>query len=177
MAANGNSKAVPESGGNTQNAGGFHDPFNEDGFDEASDLGQRAGRRLRGRPLLWIRLSLTEQQKLERRERNREHAKRSRIRKKVLLDLLQDQLVALRKENVKLRAVVSEKIPDKALLSWHNVQQKRACCYFLTMRAKPPPRRPQVTGGVDELPSASVRGNLRVVCSRVHVSLWSPISG
>lgn len=59
-------------------------------------------------------LTLTEQQKLERRERNREHAKRSRIRKKVLLDLLQDQLSALRNENVKLRRVVVEKIPKHA---------------------------------------------------------------
>lgn len=30
------------------------------------------------------------------RERNREHAKKSRIRKRLLLDLLQDQLTALR---------------------------------------------------------------------------------
>ena len=37
------------------------------------------------------------------RERNREHAKKSRIRKRVLLDLLQDQLSGLRGENVKLR--------------------------------------------------------------------------
>lgn len=59
-------------------------------------------------------LTLTEQQKLERRERNREHAKRSRIRKKVLLDLLQDQLSALRSENVKLRRVVVEHIPQHA---------------------------------------------------------------
>lgn len=56
-------------------------------------------------------LSLTEQQKLERRERNREHAKRSRIRKKVLLDLLQDQLSVLRGENVRLRRLVQEKLP------------------------------------------------------------------
>jgi PAS domain S-box-containing protein len=59
-------------------------------------------------------LSLTEQQKLERRERNREHAKRSRIRKKVLLDLLQDQLSSLRAENVKLRQVIGAKVPAQA---------------------------------------------------------------
>ena len=41
-----------------------------------------------------------------RRERNREHAKKSRIRKRVLLDLLQDQLSGLRGENVKLRRYV-----------------------------------------------------------------------
>lgn len=57
---------------------------------------------------------LTMQQKIERRERNREHAKRSRIRKKVLLDTLQDQLAALRGENTKLRRVVAERIPHLA---------------------------------------------------------------
>ena len=58
---------------------------------------------------------LTDQQKVERRERNREHAKRSRIRKKVLLDSLQDQLTALRSENLKLRRVVAEKLPNLAV--------------------------------------------------------------
>lgn len=48
------------------------------------------------------------------RERNREHAKKSRIRKRVLLDLLQDQLSALRGENVKLRRVVIERLPHVA---------------------------------------------------------------
>mmetsp|Transcript_1637 Transcript_1637/g.2697 ORF Transcript_1637/g.2697 Transcript_1637/m.2697 type:complete len:294 (+) Transcript_1637:119-1000(+) len=45
------------------------------------------------------------------RERNREHAKRSRIRKRVLLETLQDQLAELREYNVKLRRVVSDNIP------------------------------------------------------------------
>ncbi len=45
------------------------------------------------------------------RERNREHAKRSRIRKRLLLDSLQDQLLLLRDENVKLRRVISERLP------------------------------------------------------------------
>ena len=53
------------------------------------------------------------QERVERRERNREHAKRSRIRKRVILDLLQDQLAALRTENVKLRRVVLERLPEK----------------------------------------------------------------
>lgn len=56
----------------------------------------------------------TDKQKLERRERNREHAKRSRIRKKFLLESLQDQVATLRNENMSLRRVVKEKIPDKA---------------------------------------------------------------
>jgi len=45
------------------------------------------------------------------RERNREHAKRSRIRKRVLLETLQDQLSGLREQNIKLRRIVVEKIP------------------------------------------------------------------
>ena len=48
------------------------------------------------------------------RERNREHAKRSRIRKRVLLDTLQDQLNALRQQNLKLRRVVADNIPHLA---------------------------------------------------------------
>jgi len=59
-------------------------------------------------------LKLTEKQKIEKRERNREHAKRSRIRKKVLLDLLSDQLNCLRAENVKLRRVITERLPHLA---------------------------------------------------------------
>jgi PAS domain S-box-containing protein len=57
---------------------------------------------------------ITEEERTERRERNREHAKRSRIRKRVILDLLQDQLGALRGENVKLRRMVMERMPEKA---------------------------------------------------------------
>ena len=58
--------------------------------------------------------NMTQQQKVERRQRNREHAKSSRIRKKVLLDSLQDQLQLLRVENSLLRQCVADKIPHKA---------------------------------------------------------------
>ena len=59
-------------------------------------------------------------QKVQRRERNREHAKRSRIRKRLLLDSLQSQLVVVREENAKLRRVLSQGLPPtkmKTLLS------------------------------------------------------------
>lgn len=46
---------------------------------------------------------MSEQQKVERRERNREHAKRSRIRKKFLLESLQQSVALLKEENNKLR--------------------------------------------------------------------------
>lgn len=39
-------------------------------------------------------------------ERNREHAKRSRIRKKFMLECLQEQLLAMRKQNLALRQVL-----------------------------------------------------------------------
>jgi type VI protein secretion system component VasF len=45
------------------------------------------------------------------RERNREHAKKSRVRKKVMLETYSDQLAMLRMENTNLRRVVTEKMP------------------------------------------------------------------
>lgn len=49
---------------------------------------------------------MTEQQRLDRRERNREHAKRSRVRKKFLLESLQKSVAALKEENDKLRGAI-----------------------------------------------------------------------
>jgi len=49
---------------------------------------------------------MSEQQKVERRERNREHAKRSRIRKKFLLESLQQSVSLLKDENNKLRSSI-----------------------------------------------------------------------
>jgi len=49
---------------------------------------------------------MSEQQKVERRERNREHAKRSRIRKKFLLESLQQSVSLLKDENEKLRQAI-----------------------------------------------------------------------
>jgi PAS domain S-box-containing protein len=57
---------------------------------------------------------LTEQQKLERRERNREHAKRSRLRKKFLLESLQEQIHGLQAEIESLKEVIQRELPDKA---------------------------------------------------------------
>lgn len=58
--------------------------------------------------------NMSEQQIAERRQRNREHAKRSRVRKKFMLESLQEQVRSLQKENVELRMLIQEKIPDKA---------------------------------------------------------------
>ena len=51
----------------------------------------------------------------ERRQRNREHAKRSRVRKKFMLESLQEQVRSFQKENAELRMLVQEHIPDKAM--------------------------------------------------------------
>lgn len=57
---------------------------------------------------------LSEVQKVERRERNREHAKRSRLRKKFLLESLQEQIHGLNSEIETLKDIVKRELPDKA---------------------------------------------------------------
>jgi len=59
--------------------------------------------------------AMTDQQRVERRERNREHAKRSRIRKKFLLESLMEQVSDLRAQNKDLRGVIRENLPEDAL--------------------------------------------------------------
>ena len=58
--------------------------------------------------------NLTDDQKVERRERNREHAKRSRLRKKFLLESLQEQIHGLQEEIDALKGVIKKEIPEKA---------------------------------------------------------------
>lgn len=57
---------------------------------------------------------LTQQQKVERRERNREHAKRSRLRKKFLLESLQEQIHGLQAEIETLKDIIKTEIPEKS---------------------------------------------------------------
>jgi len=57
----------------------------------------------------------TVQQIAERRQRNREHAKRSRVRKKFMLESLQEQVRGLQNENNRLRMLVQEHIPEHAM--------------------------------------------------------------
>lgn len=57
---------------------------------------------------------LTDQQKVERRERNRKHAKRSRLRKKFLLESLQEQINGLQSEIDGLKNIIRTECPDKA---------------------------------------------------------------
>ena len=58
--------------------------------------------------------ALTAAQKVERRERNREHAKRSRLRKKFLLESLQEQIDGLQSEITALKDIVRRELPDRA---------------------------------------------------------------
>lgn len=57
---------------------------------------------------------MSEQAVAERRQRNREHAKRSRVRKKFMLESLQQDVRNLQKENEVLRQIVQAKIPEHA---------------------------------------------------------------
>ena len=50
----------------------------------------------------------------ERRLRNREHAKRSRVRKKFLLESLQEEVRGLQEENKNLRLQIQKSLPSKA---------------------------------------------------------------
>lgn len=52
----------------------------------------------------------------ERRLRNREHAKRSRVRKKFMLESLQQQVQGLQAENSTLRMLVQQHIPQDAMM-------------------------------------------------------------
>mmetsp|Transcript_49215 Transcript_49215/g.96246 ORF Transcript_49215/g.96246 Transcript_49215/m.96246 type:complete len:551 (-) Transcript_49215:293-1945(-) len=58
--------------------------------------------------------NMSEQAVAERRQRNREHAKRSRVRKKFMLESLQEEVNKLQKVNTDLRMMVLEKLPDVA---------------------------------------------------------------
>lgn len=50
----------------------------------------------------------------DKRRRNREHAKRSRMRKRVRLGGLEGMVLSLRRENVRLRHIIKQGIPDRA---------------------------------------------------------------
>jgi len=58
--------------------------------------------------------SLSESQRVVRRTRNREHAKRSRLRKKFLLESLQEQVEGLQGELSTLKSIIRRELPDKA---------------------------------------------------------------
>ena len=59
-------------------------------------------------------MGMSDQAVAERRQRNREHAKRSRVRKKFMLESLQEQVASLQRENQRLRMLVQDNIPEHA---------------------------------------------------------------
>jgi PAS domain-containing protein len=59
--------------------------------------------------------AVPDHQVAERRQRNREHAKRSRVRKKFMLESLQEEVRGLQRQNQGLRMVVQEHIPEHAM--------------------------------------------------------------
>lgn len=100
-------KKFPE--GDAKDEYGDDDSFEGDG-DGDDDMGDsKRGKRPRGQ-----QRNMSEEQKVERRERNREHAKRSRVRKKFLLESLQQSVQALQEENEKLRCAIREHLPRDA---------------------------------------------------------------
>mmetsp|Transcript_60170 Transcript_60170/g.174256 ORF Transcript_60170/g.174256 Transcript_60170/m.174256 type:complete len:318 (+) Transcript_60170:160-1113(+) len=74
----------------------------EDKYDDDDDKDHKTGE------------PLTDKQKLERRERNREHAKRSRLRKKFLLESLQEQIHGLQEQIDKFKEALRRELPHKA---------------------------------------------------------------
>ena len=85
------------------------DEDDEDDDDDDVDSEWKKRKRQRG-----LHKNMSEEQKVERRERNREHAKRSRVRKKFLLESLQQSVHALQEENEKLKLSLREHIPEEA---------------------------------------------------------------
>jgi len=85
--------------------------FDSDGLlDDAAETTSSAGPRAKKSRK---EVPLTEDQIKERRERNREHAKRSRVRKRFLLESLAKSVRALQEENEKLKSAVRENLPDE----------------------------------------------------------------
>lgn len=81
-----------------------------DSYDDGDDTEDgKKRKRARG-----MQRNMTEEQKVERRERNREHAKRSRVRKKFLLESLQHSVHALEEENNKLKGAIKEHLKEEA---------------------------------------------------------------
>lgn len=72
----------------------------------------KSTKRSRGSSALAAERKMNDRQKVERRERNREHAKRSRIRKKFLLESLQQSVALLKEENEKLRTSITQELGE-----------------------------------------------------------------
>jgi len=99
--------------------GDIFTPFYRYGFEETN--GSHSQTKIQDTNTL--KRNISDEQKVERRERNREHAKRSRIRKRFMLESLLEQYMELQKENMALRQIVQQKLPGKA-------EKMLECCQF-----------------------------------------------
>lgn len=100
----------------TQNVGGEsfdsdNGSMDEEDIDDDSDDGDdnvTNGEKKKRKRIRTSQRNMTEEQKIERRERNREHAKRSRVRKKFVLESLQRSVKVIEEENAKLRDAIRD---------------------------------------------------------------------
>ncbi|KAG7356244.1 PAS/PAC sensor hybrid histidine kinase [Nitzschia inconspicua] len=100
----------------------------------------------------------------ERRQRNREHAKRSRVRKKFMLESLQEQVAGLQRENQRLRLLVQDNIPE------HAQQIISECCSSSPLfsddeRAKNSQPKLQDENGETRIATALVRSDFQLMDS------------
>jgi PAS domain S-box-containing protein len=86
----------------------------EDDDDDDDDDGDNTTRKRSLGVSRGGQINVTEEQKITRREKNREHAKRSRVRKKFLLESLQQSVTALERENEKLRKAIRQIVPSNS---------------------------------------------------------------
>jgi PAS domain S-box-containing protein len=92
------------------------DMMGRSGGMPVSNINYLSGQQSYGAPVQPIdKEALEKQMTAERRLRNREHAKRSRVRKKFMLESLQEQVRKLQEENSDLRLLVQKHIPENAL--------------------------------------------------------------
>jgi len=105
-----------------------HLPFATPAMTAAVNAAQAATSKRKSDAAAARERKMSDKQKVERRERNREHAKRSRIRKKFLLESLQQSVSLLKEENEKLRNSIRAHLPEEAdeLLKAENLAEAAA---------------------------------------------------
>ena len=97
----------------------------------------------------------------ERRQRNREHAKRSRVRKKFMLESMQEQVAGLQRENQRLRLLVQDNIPE------HAQQIISECCSSSPLFSDdaPQPSAVEIEGADKSQITALVRSDFQLMDS------------
>lgn len=101
--------------------------------------------------------NVSDQAVAERRQRNREHAKRSRVRKKFMLESLQEQVASLQLENQRLRILVQDNIPE------HAQQIISECCQSSSLFADS--KKGDESKEDSDKPQALVRSDFQLMAS------------